>query len=650
MFRPAKMKKLKVITLKKYQKSLLDTLHKTGLVQFADPPKDIQTRQDYFDLKKTTSIIIRIDRIVENFNSMAPAPQSKMAMIKEMISPKEIQKKEIKENLDDLLVKLQKMLDEINPEGLFTELTEIREKKQEDKNQLSYLKYLKFLDVNLEDVFENKYTESIFGFIDYNSQNILEKNLDCYIYSKNYPKEKKTLISLICLKDDLKKVNKNLQKLNFTPLEINPKFEGRPKSIISDLEEKISQLEKREKENVDKIRKLKKEYEDDLLAYKEKLEIAKDKYSAINGFQRSETSFVFSCWTKQTNLNKVKSIIKKNSKDHYYFEISDPNKDDQVPTSLENPKILRPFESLTNMFGPPKYSEFDPTAIVAPIFILFFAFMLSDAIYGSLLLIFSYVTLTGAGKYSKGLKDLASVLAWCAGATIIVGIVVNSYLGNFLEYINFNIPHILNGIDDAIILLILSLFMGIVHLYIGLVLGSIQLIREGNIKDAILTKIIWFPLSISAFIMITDITGIYSYIILEVPKLSNNGNMINLGVLFTCAVAILINQGPLGFFEFTGFLGDWLSYARILALGLATSGLALTINLLADIFWGTAFVFGFIIAAIIFIAGHIMNCTLQVLGAYIHTLRLQYVEFFSKFYEGRGKLFKPYIEQKFYTK
>lgn len=263
---------------------------------------------------------------------------------------------------------------------------------------------------------------------------------------------------------------------------------------------------------------------------------------------------------------------------------------------------------------------------------------------------FGFLAYRGAGRYSKSIKDLSTILMWGGAAAIVAGIILNSYLGNIQEYLGVSFPYLLNGIEDAITLLIISLFIGIVHLYLGIFLGAVQMIRDGKTKDAITQRIVFYPLSLSGFIVITHFTKIRSFKFFSVPTLSEQSFFIVLGVMLSSALIILIDKGPLGFFEFTGFLGDWLSYARILALGLATSGLALTVNLLAGLMWGKLFIVGFLLAIVIFIAGHVINCGLQVLGAYIHSLRLQYVEFFSKFYDGRGKLFKPYIEDAFYTK
>jgi len=288
---------------------------------------------------------------------------------------------------------------------------------------------------------------------------------------------------------------------------------------------------------------------------------------------------------------------------------------------------------LVEMFGTPKYSEIDPTFILAPVYILFYAIMLGDVFYGVLQTIFAFLLYRGIGKKSKGMRDFSYILLSCGIATIIAGAIMGSYFGDIFKYGGYKIPSLLNPLENPMSLLKLALIIGIIHLNVGITLGLIKNIMNKSYKSALFENISWYFTQIGGGILIGRFFQWFLF----------SETVMDIGIIFALigVSMIVYDKKGLSFFDFTGFLGDWLSYARILALALATSGIAMTVNIVARMVYGLPII-GMILAFLVFVGGQLFNFVLEALGSFVHSLRLHYVEFFSKFYESGGEKFVPF--------
>jgi V/A-type H+-transporting ATPase subunit I len=219
-----------------------------------------------------------------------------------------------------------------------------------------------------------------------------------------------------------------------------------------------------------------------------------------------------------------------------------------------------------------------------------------------------------------------------------------SYFGDLPKYLFGLEPAQLalwiDPLTNPIALLTIALIMGLVHLNAGLVVGVYKNASRGKYFDALAEQGIWFMLQTAAFILLGPMLG------LGTPTAMMK--YLAFGFIFVSLALILKTEGAIGLFSLTGFFGDVVSYSRILALALATGGIAMTMNLLASMVAGTPYV-GFILAAVVFTIGQLFSFAMNSLGAFIHGLRLHYVEFFSKFYEGGGVKFKPLELRRKYT-
>ena len=191
-------------------------------------------------------------------------------------------------------------------------------------------------------------------------------------------------------------------------------------------------------------------------------------------------------------------------------------------------------------------------------------------------------------------------------------------------------------------ILVVALIFGLIHLNVGILLGIIQAFKAKKYKELLTARLCWIPLQLGGGMLI-------AYSMLDF-QLSENLIYIAAVLVVIGLIQLFISAGPIGFFSITGYVGDWLSYARLLALGLATAGMALAFNVVAQLLGNMIPVVGIVIMIIILIIAHMVNLGLQALGAGIHSLRLQYVEFFNRFYEGGGHKFAPFKINRKYTK
>jgi V/A-type H+-transporting ATPase subunit I len=278
--------------------------------------------------------------------------------------------------------------------------------------------------------------------------------------------------------------------------------------------------------------------------------------------------------------------------------------------------------------------------------LIFFGIMLTDAVYGAVVVLIGYWIMKSFEKTSPSGRDLGFVLTLAGLSAIFWGILFGSYFGNLFSSEGgllggyLSLPAIwldpyskglYHGQSPVVVILIMSLLIGFLHLNIGNIIGLKESLKKGaHIKKV--AKNLW---------LLLFQLGLILYFIGPKP--------FGAVVIFGGIGLLFYSEGILGFFGITGWLGDSLSYARLMALSLATGGIAIAVNIMVGMTSGIKFI-GPLIAVVIFVVGHIFNIALNTLGGFIHSLRLHYVEFFGKFYEGGGNKFRPFKVERTYTK
>jgi len=333
--------------------------------------------------------------------------------------------------------------------------------------------------------------------------------------------------------------------------------------------------------------------------------------------------------------------------------LSDPSPDDVLPVVLKNRKVLYPFEFLTGMYGYPAYQDVDPTPFLAPFFFLFFGYCLGDAVYGLILAMFSVFALKKFKMGPQGTRFFR-LLLYCGISTIVVGALTGGWLGDLSKYIfGRTLPAIwVSPQDNPTAVLNVALILGIINIWTGYAVAAYGNIRRKQYLAVVLDQV---PI----FFLLAGLTGIG---LIFLKTLSADAVQPSLALVGVGAVVILaahgrhepslagkVGFGVLGVYSAaTGYLSDILSYSRLWALGLVTAAMASTVNLIAATMGKLIPVVGTVFAVFIILGGHILTLLVNTLGAFVHPIRLVFVEFFSKFFRSTGRPFQPLaIENRF---
>lgn len=402
----------------------------------------------------------------------------------------------------------------------------------------------------------------------------------------------------------------------------------------------------------------------DLSEHRKKLEISadylqmrKDKYNAFSSLGFTEKTFVLNGYIPEKYVNSLREELEK--KFTVYVDFTEPPEDEEVPVLLENSKFSAPVEGITKMYSMPSKSDVDPTPVMSFFYYLFFGMMLSDAGYGLLMLIGTTIILKKF-KLDNTMKKTMTMFRNCGVSTLIWGALFGSWFGDIVqvvgrEYFGKEIGSIalwFQPLDDPIKLLLYSFALGILHLFLGVGVSFKMSWDDGRKLDAILD-------TVPVYLTILGVAPLAASILTDVPSILKT---IGTYLLIAGVVLIVLTSGRSSksiFGKFfgglyalyntaTGYLSDILSYSRLLALGLATGSIASVINLIGTM--PENMIVKTILLVVVFIVGHTANLAINLLGAYVHTDRLQFVELFGKFYTGGGREFNPFaINTKYIT-
>ncbi len=329
-------------------------------------------------------------------------------------------------------------------------------------------------------------------------------------------------------------------------------------------------------------------------------------------------------------------------------ETSEPVGDEEPPVLLRNNRFAVNFEWVVGMYSYPKYGRFDPTFIMSIFYFLSFGLMFADVGYGLILTLGCFLGVKLLNP-KPGLRRMMYMFGYCGISAIIMGLLFGGWFGDFPTAIMQNllgmsidtsVGHFFgsglwfNPLDNPMMFLILSMGFGFVHMVAGMVLQFIILCKDGKVGEALCTIAPYWVIFAGILLMLTV------------------GTTVGLTVLIVGMVLVLLFKGygirnPLsrimaglgGLYGLVNYMSDLLSYSRILALALVAAVLAKVINMITMM--GGMGVGGVIVMVVVLLIGHVFNIAINVLGAFVHTSRLQYLEFFGKFYEDGGRPFEP---------
>lgn len=372
------------------------------------------------------------------------------------------------------------------------------------------------------------------------------------------------------------------------------------------------------------------DYRQTLNYYYDYLVMERDKKQVVSSLVCTDESFVMEGWLREKDLSQFeKSLAAVCNTVHLIKREPDP--EELHPVALDNPPHVAPFELITTLYGTPHPRGIDPTFALTPFFVIFFGLCLSDAGYGLV------VTALGAlALWKLNLSRMARNAFWvllaCGVSTIVFGALIGDWFGGLILIE----PLFFSALDDPMRMLLYALAIGVFQIFVGMGIQFYRSVRAGRTLDAIFDQLFWMLL-VSGLIMFA------------VPGMQGVAKTLS---LFS-AVGLVLTQGRaqkgiikkffsglLSLYNVTAFLGDILSYSRLLALGLATSVIAMAINMIAGMLGGS--IIGYLAMVPVLIGGHTFNLVVNLLGSYVHSSRLQYLEFFSRFFQSGGRAFKPF--------
>ena len=372
-----------------------------------------------------------------------------------------------------------------------------------------------------------------------------------------------------------------------------------------------------------------------------------EKYRAVSRAATSERAIYLEGYVPERDSEQLKFEIERRFTAQMDVYEPDYEKDD-VPVLLENKPFAAGVESISNMYSPPSNNDVDPNPVMSFFYYALFGLMLSDAGYGLLMVIAALVAKFKL-KFSGERAKTVSFIFGCGISTMVWGALFGGWFGDLIPTICTHFLGMEKGpdlaiwftpVENSMKLLMFSFAFGLAHLYAGLAIRFYMLARRKQ----------WFAAFCDVVPVMIFVAGFAAFGSSLLVQVSPAVKSVGTKLLLVGAILIVLTSGrssknilgKLGgglyglYNTATGYLGDILSYSRLLALGLVTGVIANVVNMLAAMFSNV------LLFVLVFLAGHTVNIAVNLIGTYVHTSRLQYVEFFSKFYEGGGRIFTPF--------
>lgn len=447
---------------------------------------------------------------------------------------------------------------------------------------------------------------------------------------------------VITMKEDQEEPLTILKQYGYTPTPFKgwagtaAENKDRIEREIREAEQRCAQVEK----EIDGLYGLK----DGIECLYDQLVMERDHEKVKSKLLKTKRTFNLEGWVPEPARKAVDKLLEKHECCYAYRE---PREDEDVPVLIQNNSATYPFEAITEMYSLPDYRGVDPTKYFALFYAMFFGIMLSDAGYGLVIAIACFIILR---KFAlEGMTGrMIKMFFLCGLSTVFWGAMFGGWFGDFIQVAARTIFHKevtigpiwFNPIEDPTRLLIWSLVFGVIHLFLGMGINAAMLIKRGHVLDAICDVFSWYLVILGAAMWLGG--GMISQAIVK-PGMC----MAILGALILLFTGGRKNKGIgkvtgglSALYNVTSYVSDILSYSRLLALGLATGVIATVVNTMGSLAGGG--IFGTIVLLVVFVFGHTFNLAINALGAFVHSSRLQYIEFFGKFYEDGGEEFDPF--------
>ena len=604
------MKKVQIVVLKEDRDKLLENLQKKDVLMLISDDEEVSIlRDDKFDeaaLKDTK----------ESLKIISKYKEKKSFVRKELV----VDYSSFKDGEERRLELVEATL------NANKSIANLKQKNTEIENEIKYYKPWENLELSLADVVNTRYTTVHTGLVNLNQLEKFENRLAevgaLYKVVGEFGRVASVIFYLYA--DGDIKVQDVVKDFDYDVVT----FKNEEKYV----REIIETLELEKQANLELITK----YENDLEAYAKdynEVLVLEDKLLSDQALASASVNETYSTvylvgWVREDRTKVLEKAVSKTT-DIYDLAYIEPEEGEVIPTATKNGKFASAFEPITNMFSVPSSNDVDPNLVMGFWYWLIFGMMMGDAGYGFVLSLLMFI-LIKATKPKGGTYKMYKMLFYGGFATIFWGVMFSSYFGFSLHE-----PIILNPQEDILDYMILALAVGGLHLISGYLLKAYNDFRNGRIFAGIVDNFAWiflilgiglmFALPDSKVGMILALVGA-AMIVLTHGRASKN-------------IFGKLGGGLYSLYNSVGVFSDILSYSRILALSLSSAIIGYVMNILAGMLHGS--IIGIIMSVFVYIGGHIFNLVMGLLSAYVHDSRLQYIEFFGKFYEGGGVEFKP---------
>lgn len=647
-----KMKEFSLYFLKQHKSKVLEKLQAFGGLEFRDFKKYIEVDEN----RKINNLkLLEYFKYLELDERDTSAEQNlnKLKYCLETLKPYAPKESLIKSLTDDKLeieyAELKNLVSSSNWEKIYNELKDIN--SQISSLDSEYLKCVSDIELNqcwdklegrIKDYTNLNYVTCIFGSISNQFKdeitNKFDKDFELSSIQILNTTQQDTFFVIILHNDIKQEVFEFLKSKGFSFQVFS--YEEKVSDYLRNLENRKQEILKQKEELKNRIKEFNSKYIDLQYVY-EYFNLNTVKSSASQNFLESDSFLICRGYIEEENTVTLENYLLEAVGNKFYVEFNDVDIADSndVPVKLSNGPAVAPFEGVVEMYSYPSYSEVDPSLAISLFFVIFFGMMLADAGYGLLITIGALYLYTKSKTIQK--KNTYRLFIFTGISTIVWGVLYGAYFGDFIQrFFKINVPVVLDVNTQVMTIFIIAVSFGFVHLVLGLIMKAIVYFKNGKKIDVIYDVCSWLLIIFGVLVMalqgvvpiFNTTTGVWMMVIGILILLFTQGRESD-------NIAGKIGGGVYGVYGITGYIGDIISYSRLLALGLASGFIANAFNIMGELI---PFPFNLIITPLMLIPLHIFNLAINALGTYVHSARLQYLEFFGKFYSGGGRKFTPF--------
>ncbi len=444
-------------------------------------------------------------------------------------------------------------------------------------------------------------------------------------------------VTLLCHASQEEKVLEIIKTKGFSRV-IFKDVQGTAAENIKTIETRIDALDKEREALIQSIVALK-DAKTSLEETLDALSLENTRENLIGALTETQKTTYIEGWAPKDAEKIVTKVLEQNG---CAYEFDEPGEEEAPPVSTKNNRFVEPFGMITELYALPTYkSGLDPNPFMAPFFFTFFGLMLGDFFYGLILFLLGFIALKKARPVG-GMKNMMKIAMFCGISTMIWGILFGSYFGNMIPTVSQMItgtaytpkPLLFDPLADPMTLFMIALAFGFIQIFVGMGLNGYMLIRDGHLFDAICDVGFWYLILGGAVLtlLVSRQAGLICMAVGAIGVICTGGRSKK-------GFVSKIFGGLGSLYGVTSYLADILSYSRLLALSLATAVIAQVMNTMGAL-GGNSWI-GWILFLVVFLIGHAFNIAINLLGTFVHTSRLQYIEFFGKFYQPGGRPFNP---------